>query len=66
MCLLDLARNSDAPNPRDKVYDILGLTDSAVAPLVTLDYGLSMEDVYTDFARQYITGCKYASKKKRQ
>ncbi|EUC49898.1 hypothetical protein COCMIDRAFT_1312 [Bipolaris oryzae ATCC 44560] len=54
MPLLDLARKSDALNPIDKVYGILGLMHHAVSSLTTLDYSLSVEEVYTNFARQYI------------
>ncbi|KAF2997713.1 hypothetical protein E8E13_006810 [Curvularia kusanoi] len=54
MPLLDLARHSDASNPRDKIYGLLGLMDPAVSSVVTLDYNLSVEDVYTEFTRQYI------------
>ncbi|KAF2439782.1 HET-domain-containing protein [Karstenula rhodostoma CBS 690.94] len=54
MPLLDLARQSDASNLRDKIYGILGLMAPNVVPLVGLDYGHSVEQVYTDFARQYI------------
>ncbi|KAI8935043.1 hypothetical protein NX059_008707 [Plenodomus lindquistii] len=56
MPLLDLARKSEASDARDKVYGILGLMHPAVVALVTLDYRLSVEQVYTDFAMQYMIG----------
>ena len=56
MCLLDLARKSDASEMKDKVYGILGLMPSSVTPLVSLNYGCSVEEVYTEFARNYIIG----------
>jgi hypothetical protein len=59
MPLLDLARKSDASNPRDKVYGILGLMDPAVSSPVTLDYRLSVEEVYTAFIHQYIEGSNW-------
>lgn len=58
MCLLDLARKSDASDMKDKVYGILGLMPSPVIPLVGLDYSRSVEEVYTEFARNYIVGSK--------
>lgn len=63
MALLDLARKSDASDPRDKVYGILGLMDPAVSSLLSLDYSLSVEEVYTDFVRQYIEGSKLEIRK---
>jgi hypothetical protein len=59
MPLLDLARSSDVTNPIDKVYGILGLMDPSVSSLITLNYTLSVEEVYKDFVQQYITGSKF-------
>jgi hypothetical protein len=39
---------------RDKVYGIRGLMDPTLSSLFTLDYRLSVEGFYRDFARQYI------------
>ena len=58
MSLIDLTRASKASNPVDKVYGILGLVDPTVSSLVTLDCTLLVEEVYKDFAQQYITGSK--------
>ncbi|KAG9195848.1 hypothetical protein G6011_00969 [Alternaria panax] len=56
MCLLDIARKSDASDLKDKVYGILGLMPGSVTSLIDLDYSLSVEEVYTEFARSYIMG----------
>jgi hypothetical protein len=58
MCLLDIARKSDASDLKDKVYGILGLMPGPVTSLIDLDYARSIEKVYTEFARNYITGSK--------
>jgi hypothetical protein len=47
--LLDLVRQADATDPRDKVYSILGLIDPAISADVDPDYSLPVQQVYTDF-----------------
>jgi len=56
MCLLDLARKSDATDQRDKVYGILGLMEPAVSTQIDPDYNLPVEEVYISFTQKYIYG----------
>jgi len=56
MCLLDLARKSDATDQRDKVYGMLGLMEPAVSTQIDPDYNLPVEEVYVSFAQKYIHG----------
>jgi hypothetical protein len=47
--LLNLVRQADATDKKDKVYGILGLLDPAVSEDVIPDYSLSERQVYTNF-----------------
>jgi hypothetical protein len=47
--LLDLVRQADATDPRDKVYSILGLLNPAISADVDPDYSLPVQQVYTNF-----------------
>jgi hypothetical protein len=47
--LLNLVRQADATDKKDKVYGILGLLDPAVSVDVIPDYSLSERQIYTDF-----------------
>lgn len=59
MCLLDVGRKSEATNPRDKVYGLLGLMDASVSARLTPDYTLSTSEVYKSFAKTFITASKW-------
>ncbi|KAI3337447.1 HET-domain-containing protein [Xylariaceae sp. AK1471] len=48
--LLDLSRNCDAKDPRDKVYAILGLVIDKTHHGLEADYNLSIEELYTKVA----------------
>ncbi|RYP11466.1 hypothetical protein DL765_007775 [Monosporascus sp. GIB2] len=50
--LLDMARDFIAADPRDKVYAILGLIIDADAYNLDVDYGISVEELYTRVALQ--------------
>jgi hypothetical protein len=45
--LLDVARNRDCSDPRDKVYSILGMTEPKVRARVQADYSSSSSEVFT-------------------
>jgi hypothetical protein len=47
--LLNLVRQADATDKKDKVYGILGLLDPNVSEDIIPDYSLSERQVYTDF-----------------
>lgn len=47
--LLNLVRQADATDKKDKVYGILGLLDPTVSMDITPNYSLSERQVYTDF-----------------
>jgi len=52
--LLNLVRQADATDKKDKVYSTLGLLDPAISGTVTPDYSLSVQQVYTDFMKSTI------------
>ena len=47
--ILTRIRMAEATDPKDRVYGILGLIDPCVTALITVDYTLSLEDIYTQF-----------------
>lgn len=49
---LNCLRETEAGNPRDKVYSALGLTSDA--DLVTIDYGLGVSDVLISVTKNWI------------
>jgi hypothetical protein len=49
--VLDLCRKANATDPRDKVYGILGLLPPNIAALISPNYELSYQQVYSQFAR---------------
>lgn len=49
------SRTSNATDPRDKLYGILGLADERDDPGLQPDYTLSVEEVYTRLAKTIIT-----------
>lgn len=59
MCLLDLARKSEATDQRDKVYGILGLMEPAVSTQINPNYSLPVDEVYISFAQKYIYGSRW-------
>ena len=52
--LLLASRWSEQRDSRDKVYGILGLMDASIVHHVHPSYGLSVPEVYTDFAKAII------------
>jgi hypothetical protein len=53
--MLVRTRTSDATDPRDKLYAILGLVDERDDPRLRPDYTLTVEEVYTKLAMTIIT-----------
>jgi hypothetical protein len=58
MPLLNLVRQADAKDEKDKVYSILGLLNPAISADVDPDYSLSVQQVYTDFVMTIIENTK--------
>ncbi|KAF2815189.1 uncharacterized protein BDZ99DRAFT_567074 [Mytilinidion resinicola] len=54
--MLNMCRNGQTSDPRDKVYGLLGLLDEAISSRVYPDYCLSEKQVYTNFTRALIEG----------
>ena len=52
--VLLMTRNAEQEKPEDKVYGILSLVDPGVANLITPDYTLPKQAIYTDFAMAII------------
>lgn len=48
--VLDLARQANTTDPRDKVYGFLGLLENKITSRLTPDYDSTVLDVYTEFA----------------
>ncbi|KAJ4366268.1 hypothetical protein N0V83_007904 [Neocucurbitaria cava] len=65
--LLDKHRFSESTDPRDKVYALLGLADRSMSPfrtepnVLTPDYNLSVQQVYTETARVLMTSYRNLS-----
>ncbi|ORY14202.1 heterokaryon incompatibility protein-domain-containing protein [Clohesyomyces aquaticus] len=59
--LLETHRFSNSTDPRDKVYAFLGLADRSTAPfrsqpdILSPNYNLSVQEVYTETARAFLT-----------
>lgn len=56
--VFNLARRSQATDPRDKVYGMLGLANEKIASFIKPDYSKSVEQVYTEFAVGLIRSCQ--------
>lgn len=54
ICMLDLGRKSLVTDPRDKVYGLLGLTESNIAEHIVPDYNSTPTEVFTAFAKAMI------------
>lgn len=54
--IMDLSRNSDATDCRDKVYGILSLLPTSITSRLQVDYTLTVEQVYMSFAKAVIQG----------
>lgn len=54
--LLQRFRRSECSNPRDKVYSLLGLANSASSPRITPDYKKPVFDVYLDIMKHNLDG----------
>lgn len=48
--ILNLSRNARVTNSRDKIYGLLALLPEPLAREITVDYDLSQEEVYAQFA----------------
>ena len=55
MCILDLGRKSLATDPRDKIYGLLGMMETSVSDRIVPDYNATLVQVFTDFAKAFIT-----------
>ncbi|PVH91329.1 HET-domain-containing protein [Periconia macrospinosa] len=53
--LLNIVRQADATDKKDKVYGILGLLDPAIFKGITADYALRERDVYTKLMISIVT-----------
>jgi len=51
------SRSRGATNPRDKIYSLRGIAGNALSACITVDYGKSIERVYTDFAKHLLHIC---------
>ncbi len=58
MCVLDLGRKSLATDPRDKVYGLLGVMETSVSDRIVPDYNATLVQVFTDFAKAFITASR--------
>ena len=54
MCMLDLGRKSLAKDPKDKIYGLLGLMEASVSDQIVPDYTMTLDQVFTDFAKAII------------
>lgn len=52
-----LAQQSQATDPKDKIYALLGLFHEQIATRVELDYAKTKETVYMEFASQMLDRC---------
>ncbi|KAF2629366.1 hypothetical protein BU25DRAFT_409267 [Macroventuria anomochaeta] len=55
--IFNLARKSQATDPRDKVYGLLGLLPTRITSYLKPDYSKSVEEVYTDLAISLLRSC---------
>ncbi|KAH8651614.1 heterokaryon incompatibility protein-domain-containing protein [Tricladium varicosporioides] len=53
--LLQRFRSSQATNPRDKVYGMLGLAEEAFKEDLKVDYSKGVAEIYADVTRSFIT-----------
>lgn len=58
ICMLDLGRKSLVTDPRDKVYGLLGLTESNIAEHIVPDYNSTPAEVFTAFAKAMIVSSR--------
>lgn len=55
--IFNLSRRSQATDPRDKIYGMLGLCDKEITASIEPDYSKSVEQVYEDFAVCILRSC---------
>lgn len=53
--LLNLVRQADATDKKDKVYGVRGLLDPAISKEITVNYSLRERDVYTNVMKSIVT-----------
>ncbi|KAI1402484.1 heterokaryon incompatibility protein-domain-containing protein [Hypoxylon fuscum] len=57
-----LMQGSNAKDPRDKIYGLLGLLPSSITKRITPDYSLSKEKVYLQIGEAILMECKSLDK----
>ena len=58
MCMLDLGRKSLVTDPRDKIYGLLGMMEASVSDQIVPDYTATLQTVFTDFAKAFISASR--------